>query len=76
MGSLLADRKRLPGNDPGVHQPVRGGALQTFFKAQLSQSIDLCECFNRLLIRRRSPMGDITPNREAKYKYWYVNSAL
>lgn len=75
MGSLLADRNRLPGNDPGDYQPVRGGALQTFFKAQPSQCIDLCECFNRLLIRR-SLMGDITPNLQAKYKYCYVNSAL
>lgn len=66
MGSLLADRNRLPGNDPGVHQPVRGGALQTFFKAQPSQCIDLCECFNRLLISRRSLMGDITPKPTSK----------
>lgn len=76
MGSLLAYRNRLPGNDPCVHQPVRGGALQTFFKAQPSQCIDLCKCFNRLLISRRSLMGDITTNRQAKYKYCYVNSAL
>lgn len=52
-----------------------GEHFKHFFKAQLSQCIDLCECFNRLLISRRSLMGDITPNREAKYEYWYVNSA-